>query len=179
MDIRTLCLGILTMGNATGYEIKKKFEQDLSHFYDASFGSIYPALTKMTEEGLVNCTEHAQEGRPDKKVYSITSAGRMNFLDALSKDPRKDHIRSEFLAMLMFSDLLAPSRVAHLIDTRLKELDAMLSRQEACTGEGMTNSERFLAGFGTAVYRAERDFLSENRHLLEAEALLAANNAAD
>lgn len=179
MDIRTLCLGILTMGDATGYEIKKKFEQELSHFYDASFGSIYPALTKMTDEGLVRCTEQAQEGRPDKKVYAITSAGRMEFLDALSKEPRKDRIRSEFLAMLMFSDLLSPSRVAHLIDTRLRELDATIDSHTGCNDSVMTNSEKFLTGFGLTVYRAERDYLAENRHLLEAEALLAAKNAAD
>jgi PadR family transcriptional regulator AphA len=179
MDIRTLCLGILTMDDATGYEIKKKFEQELSHFYDASFGSIYPALTKMTEEGLVRCTEHAQEGRPDKKVYAITPTGRMNFLDALSKEPRKDRIRSEFLAMLMFSDLLSPSRVAHLVDTRLKELDDIVARQNDCNDDVMTNSEKFLSGFGMTVYRAERDYLAEHRHLLEADALLAAKSAAD
>jgi DNA-binding PadR family transcriptional regulator len=179
MDIRTLCLGILTMSDATGYEIKKKFEQELSHFYDASFGSIYPALTKMTEEGLVRCTEKAQEGRPDKKVYSITPAGRMTFMDALSRNPRKDRIRSEFLAMLMFSDLLAPSRVAHLIDTRLKELDATIAGNMGCPETGLSNSEKFLTGFGMTIYQAERDYLAENRHLLEAEALMAAKNAAD
>lgn len=179
MDIRTLCLGILTMGDSTGYEIKKKFEQELSHFYDASFGSIYPALTRMTEEGLVRCTEQAQEGRPDKKVYTITPTGRMTFLDALSKKPRKDRIRSEFLAMLMFSDLLSPSRVAHLIDTRLKELDAIIAGQMNCSGVNLTNSEMFLTGFGMTIYQAERDYLAENRHLLEAEALLAAKSAAE
>lgn len=179
MDIRTLCLGILTMDDATGYEIKKKFEQELSHFYDASFGSIYPALTRMTEEGLVRCTEQAQEGRPDKKVYAITSSGRMYFLDALSKAPRKDRIRSEFLAMLMFSDLLSPSRVAHLVDTRLKELDETITAYADCDDAEMTNSEKFLSGFGMTVYRAERDYLAENRHLLEADALLAAKSAAD
>lgn len=178
MDIRTLCLGILTKGDATGYEIKKTFEQELSHFYDASFGSIYPALTKMTEEGLVNCTEQAQEGRPDKKVYAITPAGRMSFLDALSKEPRKDKIRSEFLAMLMFSDLLSPSRVAHLIDRRLMEVDDFINHNAGCHTEAMTNAEKFLIGFGEAIYRAERDYLNENRHLLEAEALLSAKSAA-
>ena len=39
MDIRTLCLGILTWGDASGYEIKKIFEDRLSYFYEASYGS--------------------------------------------------------------------------------------------------------------------------------------------
>lgn len=173
MDIRTLCLGLLTLRDATGYEIKKTFEDDLSHFYEASFGSIYPALTKMTEEGLVTCTEQAQEGRPDKKVYSITPSGRMVFMDALAKPPRKDRIRSEFLAMMMFADLMSTARVSQLIDDRLAELEAKIANLDNCHEGATSNVDKFMRGFGAAVYVAERDYLNENRHLIEAEALLA------
>lgn len=173
MDIRTLCLGILTMGDATGYEIKKTFEEDLSHFYEASFGSIYPALTKMTSEGLVTCTEQAQDGRPDKKIYSITPSGRMVFLDALSKAPRKDRIRSEFLAMLMFSDLMSTARVSQLIDDRIAGLSDKIESLDGCHKGDTSNVDKFMRGFGAAIYRAEREYLNENRHLLEAEALLS------
>ena len=71
MDVRTICLGILTRGDATGYEIKNLFEDDgYQHFVEASFGSIYPALNRLTEEGLVSVRAEAQEKRPDRKVYS-------------------------------------------------------------------------------------------------------------
>jgi PadR family transcriptional regulator AphA len=60
MDVRTICLGILTRGDATGYEIKKLFEDDgYQHFVEASFGSIYPALNRLTEEGLVSVRQAA------------------------------------------------------------------------------------------------------------------------
>ena len=179
MDIRTLCLGILTMRDATGYEIKKVFEDDLSHFYEASFGSIYPALNRMTEDGWVACKAEAQDGRPDKKIYSITSSGRMAFMDALQKKPRKDRIRSEFLAMMMFSDLMVPSRVANLIDDRLAVLNGHLADLADCNdAEKATNVVQFLRGFGQSMYQAERDYLEENRHLVEAQALMA-RTAAD
>ena len=39
MDVRTICLGILTRGDATGYEIKNLFQDDgYQHFVEASFG---------------------------------------------------------------------------------------------------------------------------------------------
>ncbi len=42
MDVRTICLGILTRGDATGYEIKNLFQDDgYQHFVEASFGSIF------------------------------------------------------------------------------------------------------------------------------------------
>src|SRR5262249_55228527 len=77
MDARVLCLGALHFGDASGYEIKKLFEEgDFSFFYETSFGSIYPALSRLVEDGLALVSEQAQDKRPDKKVYSITEKGR-------------------------------------------------------------------------------------------------------
>ena len=48
MNVRTLCLGILSLQEASGYEIKKDVEDGVfCHLIDASFGSIYPALTQL------------------------------------------------------------------------------------------------------------------------------------
>jgi len=89
MDSKTLCLGALILGDASGYEIKKLFEEGpFSYFHQTSFGSIYPALGNLMEEGLVTCDERAQDGRPDKKVYSLTEAGRAAFIHALGKTRR-------------------------------------------------------------------------------------------
>ncbi len=53
MDVKTLCLAVLFQGEATGYEIKKAFEEGpFAHFQRASFGSIYPALSKLLVEEL-------------------------------------------------------------------------------------------------------------------------------
>ena len=77
MDVRSLCLGILSLGDASGYEIKKAFEDGaLSHIHAASFGSIYPALNALVDGGLAVVREVEQEKRPDKRVYSITPAGQ-------------------------------------------------------------------------------------------------------
>ena len=48
MDVKTLCLGVLSRGEATGYEIKKQCEEGpLAFFYAAGFDSIYPALNAL------------------------------------------------------------------------------------------------------------------------------------
>ena len=76
MNVRTLCLGVLSSGEASGYEIKKEIEEGLfNHFIDASYGSIYPALTQLAGEGLVTVRAEEQSGKPDKKVYAITTKG--------------------------------------------------------------------------------------------------------
>ncbi|MBO0335110.1 helix-turn-helix transcriptional regulator [Sneathiella sp. CAU 1612] len=178
MDIRTLCLGILTMGDASGYEIKKTFEDRLGLIFHASFGSIYPALNKLTDEGLVSCREFSQEKRPDKKIYSITANGRYQFFDAIMKKPAADRFRSEFLATLMFSHLLPASVISELIDDRIKDRAQKIeSLYDDCQTK-MTDRDRFLCNFGLKMYQAEIDYLQENRHLLEADALMG-NRAAE
>src|SRR3546814_15551348 len=67
MDVKTLCLGVLSRGEASGYEIKKAFEEGpFSHIHHASFGSIYPALNALSAEGLVAVRAQAQNTRPAK-----------------------------------------------------------------------------------------------------------------
>src|SRR3954463_5468788 len=122
MDVRTICLGILTRGDATGYEIKKLFEDDgYQHFVEASFGSIYPALNRLTEEGLVSVREESQEKRPDRKVYSITPQGRTAFLSTLMRPLAEDKHRSPFVFAMLFSDLLPDARVDSMIDSHIAQ----------------------------------------------------------
>ena len=101
------------MATPPGYEIKKLFEDDgYQHFVEASFGSIYPALNRLTEEGFVSVREEAQEKRPDRKVYSITPAGRTAFIASLLKPLPEDRHRSPFVFAMLFADLLPKAHVA-------------------------------------------------------------------
>ena len=178
MDVKTLCLGIISRGEATGYEIKKLFETEYSHFYEASFGSIYPALARLTDEGLVSLNQQAQDKRPDKKVYRITAAGRLAFLDELAQMPGRDRIRSEFLATLLFGELLAPAHVDRVIAARIAQYREALAAMEACDLGRVTPGHAFVHGFGIAFYRAAVAYLEENRHLLVGETLLKGNGDA-
>ena len=72
MDIKTICLAILAEGNATGYEIQKTIKDGpLASFFDASFGSIYPALARLSEEDLTNALLFASRQRPEV-VYFVS-----------------------------------------------------------------------------------------------------------
>lgn len=179
MDIRTLCLGMLTMGDASGYEIKKIFEGPLRHFFDASYGSIYPALGKLTEDGLVTCTEHVQDKRPDKKVYRIAPRGRMAFMDELAHPPGRDRFRSEFVAILLFADLLPAGHLSRLIDQRISDYRGHIAELEQCAPSAKTAGGKFVNGMGLAVYRAALEYLEENRHHVESEALLSRSKRAE
>ena len=167
MDVKTLCLGVLVLGDASGYEIKKHFEEGpFSHFHAAGFGSIYPALGALLADGLVTCTEMAQEGRPDKKVYSLTEAGRRAFRRELHKAPSPDSYRSEAIFMMFFGDLLDPDHLGEVYQRHLAVHRAKVDcfRDLDCTGIG--RDRQFVHGLGLAVSRAIVDYMEANRGLL-------------
>ena len=187
LDVKTLCLGVLTQGEASGYDIKKQFEQVFSYFYVASFGSIYPALTQLAREGLVVCREESQPNRPDRKVYALTEAGRERLLATLQATPPRHRIRSEFYALLHFAHLLPARRVGELIDERLsdvnrtiEEIENMLARlgAEDC---GLEPGQRFEVELALHTLRAHRDFIQKNGPALarEVQARAQANTSSD
>jgi PadR family transcriptional regulator AphA len=50
--------------------------QSVGHFWNESYGQIYPNLKKLASEGLVSRKTERQKGKPDRHVYSITDKGR-------------------------------------------------------------------------------------------------------
>jgi len=168
MDVRTLCLGILALGEASGYEIKKMVaEGSFSFFSEASYGSIYPALTKLTEEGLITCEQKPQDKRPDKKVYSLTAAGRAKLTEQLQKNPGPDRQRSEFLAALLFAEAVAPERVREMIDERINQHSQNLGELETLRAEEeLSPASRFVIEYGIATQQAALDFLKARRETL-------------
>ena len=164
MNVRTLCLGILNFREASGYEIKKEIEEGLfSHFIDASFGSIYPALTQLNAEGLVTVRAEEQSGRPDKKVYAITESGRKALASGVSVVPARDKYKSEFLFAMLLQEMASPDQTALAIDKQLHDLKGDLDRICNCPLEGlMRQGTKFVNGYGKAVLSAAVKYLEEH-----------------
>jgi DNA-binding PadR family transcriptional regulator len=171
MDVKTLCLGVLSRDEASGYEIKKAFEEGpFSHFHQASFGSIYPALNALSTEGLVVGRSQAQDKRPDKKIYSITPKGQSTFTGALMTPPAPDAVRSDFLFILFFAQFLPPAQVDALIGARIAWYREALDRMENCARDNtLPPGATFVRNMGIAVYRAAAEYLEAHRDALIAE----------
>jgi PadR family transcriptional regulator, regulatory protein AphA len=177
MNVRTLVLGILSFGEASGYEIKKMVEDGrFSHFIDASFGSIYPALTALTAENLLTVRAEEQTGRPDKKVYAITANGRASLARALSVTPTKDKFKSEFLFQMLLAEYVSQASLAAAIDKQIGDLKEDLARIAECDADisGQPGCG-FVHGYANAVLNAGVKYLEERRSaFLEPRVLKAA-----
>lgn len=174
MDAKTLCLAVLSQGDASGYEIRKAVEEGpFGHIQDIGYSSIYPALSRLLDDGLVSVTEYVQEGRPDKKVYRLTGEGRLALLTALQEPTEADRTRSDFLFRMLFADLLSPAAVEQMIDTRVEEIEHNLARLQERAASGFDSAgEAFLNGFATTVQRAMAQYIEDNRYQIVGSALV-------
>ncbi len=75
-DLRLIVLALLDQAPRHGYEIIKALEEKSSGFYSPSPGVVYPTLTFLEEAGYATA---ASDG--NKKVYSITEAGRAHLAE--------------------------------------------------------------------------------------------------
>jgi len=169
MNIRTLCLGILHFCEATGYEINKAAsEGNFSHFTMASYGSIYPTLTKMEAIGLVSCREEPEPGKPTRKVYSLTDAGQEALIEALSEHPRPDIFKSEFLFQCLFARHLDPAHISSAIDLQISRVkDEIIHLGDARDECSEHLESKFAVEYGLALNKAALKYLLANRHIIE------------
>ena len=122
MDVQSILLGFLMRKSMTGYDLKKAFSISFSFFSGLSYGSIYPALKKMEHQGLVSKRLEIQDGTPNRKVYTITEAGRKYFLDSLRAPFAPEQSKSPFLMRLFFFAYLSPEERKAIA---LRSLDSM------------------------------------------------------
>jgi DNA-binding PadR family transcriptional regulator len=62
--------------SSSGYELAHRFDRSIGFFWAATHQQIYRTLRSMEGDGWVHVTPVAQQGRPDKKVYTVSAAGR-------------------------------------------------------------------------------------------------------
>lgn len=71
-------LGLLVDEPRTGYAVRMVFEETAMGQYSSSPGSIYPALKRLSEEGLVEQTDGGTSSR-STSLYNATKQGRDRF----------------------------------------------------------------------------------------------------
>jgi DNA-binding PadR family transcriptional regulator len=139
MDVRFPILGFLSEAAMTGYDLKRLFRDTVGTFYPASDGSLYPALKKLAEDGLVRMRpEH--RGRRTRKVYSITPAGRAWFLARLEEPSPPVFVHDEMMIKLYFGHY-RPRRALEQLD-EMRHRDAQMAEYLAQVSDEMAKTEK-------------------------------------
>ena len=168
MNVRTLCLAILSFGESTGYEIKKQsVEGKFSYFVEASFGSIYPALARLEADGYVTSRQEIHAGKPPRKIYEITEAGRAALAEELSEPPGRDVFRSEFLLIAMCAKSLPQHVVTGAIEARIQAIEEEVEQLRHIVAELDDEAAVWTAQFGVTCKAQALENLRKTRGELE------------
>jgi DNA-binding PadR family transcriptional regulator len=158
-------LGLLEDQELHGYEIRKRLRDELGLFSNISFGSLYPALSRLERGGAVRAIEENDgdvggpvpmtgslsgeraalrsrraspaRGRRGRKVYGITDEGRRQFTRLLGSETGAgtEDARS-FGLRLAFARYLPPQARLRLLERRRAQLAQRLTETRAAEGAG-------------------------------------------
>ncbi|MEM7473531.1 MAG: PadR family transcriptional regulator [Planctomycetota bacterium] len=132
---RFAILGMLMSGPKSGYDLKKDFEEQISHFWTESLGQIYPALKKLEKENLVTQKVVRQEARPDRKVYTVTPSGQQLFRDWLEQPAAPIKWRNELLLKVFFGTEMSTDAVLNHIVQLESEQKGVRQLYQYCEDE--------------------------------------------
>ncbi len=140
MTSQDVILGILMKRSLSGYDIKHMFETVFSYFYNASFGTIYPTLSKMEKEGLITKESVIQEGRPNKNVYSITEEGQKHFKAYMYSPMQANEFKSDAMTRLFFGEFIEVEVIIEYLEIGIASTKDDLERLRKMYENGKSNS---------------------------------------
>lgn len=154
-------LGLLSHESLTGYEIKKRMDTTFKFFWSASYGSIYPTLNSMINDGMVTKLNIKENGR-DKVIYTITAGGKEFLRKWLALPVTKDELRYETLLKVFFGGEIGPDTTVEHINNFQTKIRGELTylkvavRELSKIQEDEKEHKYFLltAMFGEKVYEA-------------------------
>jgi PadR family transcriptional regulator PadR len=98
----TLALMILTtldtMGSQHGYGIARRIEQTSGDRITLNYGTLYPALLKLEQEGYIKSEWGMSENNRKARFYALTRAGKKRLAHASEEWQATTEIVSRFLA---------------------------------------------------------------------------------
>jgi PadR family transcriptional regulator, regulatory protein AphA len=120
-------LGLLSIEPMSGYDMRRHLKDSMSYFWSESYGQIYPALKRLTAEGLIQPMAVKATGKRERQVYRIAPKGRANLKQWLGLLPRTLQPRDEFLLKLFLGSSAPEGAIANHIRVHKAEQEKSLA----------------------------------------------------
>jgi PadR family transcriptional regulator, regulatory protein AphA len=162
MNYRCFVLGLLARQPMSGYDIKRCFESFGWLIHSPSFGSLYPALHALQEDGCLTMQVAEGESGLSRKVYTITESGRQALEKWGHESAEADTSLKTFLMHLMVADTLScEALLTHLEQRRsqLSDYQTALKQAGDATGDNGDLGEQLALDYGRVMAAAETVWL--------------------
>jgi DNA-binding PadR family transcriptional regulator len=150
MALRHAVLAALLEGEASGYELSKRFDVSVANFWTATPQQLYRELEGLEAAGLLSARVIEQQRRPNKRLFAITDAGRDELSAFTAQPTRPTTLRDDLLVKLQAVDAGDLDAVRAAVAERMEQARGKL----ALWGRVR---ERLLAGAIEEEYLATAD----------------------
>jgi DNA-binding PadR family transcriptional regulator len=161
-------LGMLAIEPMSGYDLGLTIRGSVGHFWNESYGQIYPNLKKLAGDGCVSSKTERQKGKPDRRIYSITEKGRARLRKWLAVPPQPDTPRNEMLLKLFFGEQVPAQILIGYVERMAEDRRTLLALLERTEREEIDRSRypgapywRMAAHFGQMELRAHLRWAEE------------------
>jgi len=159
--MRLPLLALLAKEPAHGYELRGQLERIFGDAYPPpNIGQIYLTLQRLEKAGLVRSEDVVQSGRPNKRMYELTPAGREEVDAWLAEPSDGPRVRDDFFMKLALGPLAGITDQLELINRQrryyLSQMRA-LSRLNAAADDNRIPS--LLAEGAMLHVQADLDWL--------------------
>lgn len=142
MSIKYAILGLLSWKPATGYELKKIFEDSSAMYWSGNNNQIYKSLVQLLNDGLVTNEVKHQENSPSKKIYSITEEGLARLKEWVLEEPDVPELKNTFLIQLAWADQLSDEELHEMLDRYESRINMQLIYQHEKRKRGVQAPNR-------------------------------------
>lgn len=127
MSLKMAVLGLLDVEPGSGYALLQRFRNSLGFFWQTTHQQLYKELHALHEDGLVECEEVAQAGKPDKKIYSLTEAGGAELDRLLAQAAGPTKVKDPLLVKLFAGRRLSGKELQAELEAHQREHEQTLA----------------------------------------------------
>ena len=151
-----IILGFLMYGERSGYDLKQCMTNSTSYFFDASFGSIYPALKRLDKKGMITFRE-VVEGNKYKKVYQISGSGKTAFLKWIEEPIEFEKSRHDHLVKIFFYEFLPKEKAMKILKMLIQEINPVVKKLTDQKDKAIEKHDvyQFYYQYSTMIYGIE------------------------
>jgi DNA-binding PadR family transcriptional regulator len=124
MSVRNALLGLLAQKSRHGYELHAAFEAVVGgeQNWDVKPAQIYTTLSRLEKDGLVAEEGMEQGGGPEKRIYTITTAGHLALSQWFVAGVELEHHRDEFYIKLLLGIATGQANPRQIVQTQRAKL---------------------------------------------------------
>lgn len=130
----------------SGYELARRFERSIGYFWTATHQQIYRVLKRMENDGWVEARDVPQQGRPDKREYSVADLGRAALSSWLHEPIEPESVRHDLAVKIRGAAFDDPAALVAEVRRHRSAHEERLARYLVGEERDFTGADALLAG---------------------------------